>query len=60
VRAVQHKQEMVAVAVPEEFAQTLAQPEQQILAAAEAEAVCITSLEIQIPMVLQELVDLES
>jgi hypothetical protein len=59
VRAVQHKQEMVAVAVAEaeEFAKTLAQPEQQILEAAEAEAVCITSLEIQIPMVLQVQVD---
>jgi hypothetical protein len=47
----------VAVAEAEEFAQTLAQPEQQILEAAEAEAVCITSLEIQIPMVLQVQVD---
>jgi hypothetical protein len=59
VRAVQHKQEMVAVvvAVPVEFALTLAQLEQQILEAVEVEAVCITSPEFQIQMVLQEPVD---
>jgi hypothetical protein len=59
VRAVQHKQEMVAVVVvvPVEFALTLAQLEQQILEAVEVEAVCITSPEFQIQMVLQEPVD---
>jgi hypothetical protein len=59
VRAVQHKQEMVevVVAVPVEFALTLAQLEQQILEAVEVEAVCITSPEFQIQMVLQEPVD---
>jgi hypothetical protein len=60
VRAVQHKQEMVAVAVavPEEFVQTLAQLEQQILEVVEVVAVCITSPEFQILMVLQAQVDL--
>jgi hypothetical protein len=60
VRAVQHKQEMVAVvvAVPVEFAQTLAQLEQQILEVAEVVEACITSPKIQIPMVLRELVGL--
>jgi hypothetical protein len=58
VRAVQHKQEMVAVVVvPVEFALTLAQLEQQILEAVEVEAVCITSPEFQIQMALREQVD---
>jgi len=59
VRAVQHKQEMVAVVVvvPVEFALTLAQLEQQILGAVEVEVVCITSPEFQIQMVLREQVD---
>jgi hypothetical protein len=47
----------VVVVVPVEFALTLAQLEQQILEAVEVEAVCITSPEFQIQMVLQEPVD---
>jgi hypothetical protein len=46
-----------AVAVPEEFAQMRLQLEQQILEVVEVVAVCITSPEFQILMVLQEQVD---